>query len=97
MSSDSTTMPWYKGTTSRILAALLGSFITTIALTVSITLVWPFGDHIEQIFAGGTFFFVFWASIFYWAILAEHGGRAWLRVFSLLIPALIIDIVSLAL
>jgi small neutral amino acid transporter SnatA (MarC family) len=80
---------------SRITAAVLGSLITTVALTVCITLIWPFGDLIEQIFAGGTFFFVFWASLFYWAILAEGGKKAWLRILALFFPVLAIDIISL--
>lgn len=84
-----------RSTTSRNFAAILGSFLATVALTIAITLLWPFGDLIEQIFAGGTFFFVFWAAVFYWAILANDGLQAWTRVFVLLLPALAIDIISL--
>lgn len=83
------------GQTSKNSAAILGALITTVALTVCITLVWPFGDLIEQIFAGGTFFFVFWAGLFYWAILAKDGQQAWLRILMILIPALAIDVISL--
>lgn len=83
-------------TASRNSAAILGSLLATVALTVSITLIWPFGDLVEQIFAGGTFFFIFWASVFYWAILAENGTQAWARVLILFCPALIINLVSLA-
>ncbi len=79
------------GSTSKILAAVLGALICTIALTIAITLVWPFGDTVEQIFAGGTFFFVFWAALFYWAILAPKGTQAWLRMLSILIPAVALD------
>lgn len=83
------------GHASKNSAAILGALITTVALTVCITLVWPFGDLIEQIFAGGTFFFVFWAGLFYWAILAKDGQQAWLRILMILIPALAIDVISL--
>jgi len=85
-----------KSTGSRNTAAILGSFLATVALTIAITLLWPFGDLVEQVFAGGTFFFIFWAAVFYWAILATDGTKAWGRVFILLIPALVIDIISLA-
>ncbi|CCK77259.1 hypothetical protein OLEAN_C30830 [Oleispira antarctica RB-8] len=80
---------------SKNTAAILGALITTIALTVCITLIWPFGDVIEQIFAGGTFFFVFWAALFYWAILATNGRHAWLRILSVLVIAIVIIIFSL--
>jgi hypothetical protein len=76
---------------SQITAAVLGSLICTVALTIAITLVWPFGGKIEQIFAGGTFFFVFWAAIFYWAILAPKGSRAWVRIVSILIPTMALN------
>lgn len=76
-------------------AAILGSLITTIALTVCITLLWPFGDVVEKIFAGGTFFFVFWAGLFYWAILAKNGIEAWIRILIVFLPTLAIDIFSL--
>jgi hypothetical protein len=79
---------------SKNIAATLGAFITTISLTVCITLLWPFGDVVEQIFAGATFFFVFWASLFYWAILAENGTRAWIRIFIIFLPALAIIVIS---
>jgi len=92
-------MNWCKeklrSTTSRIIAALLGGLICTVALTIGITLIWPFGDTVEQIFAGGTFFFVFWAALFYWAILATRGTRAWLRMLSILIPAMALDAMML--
>ena len=81
---------------SRNTAAIAGSFLATVALTISITLLWPFGTLAEQVLAGGTFFFIFWASIFYWAILAQDGLKAWTRILILLIPALTIDIISLA-
>ena len=80
---------------SKNCAAIVGAFITTIALTVCITLLWPFGDLVEQIFAGGTLFFVFWASLFYWAILAKNGVQAWARILIVLLPVLAIDIFSL--
>lgn len=80
---------------SKNIAAIIGSLITTITLTVCITLLWPFGDVVEQIFAGGTFFFVFWASLFYWALLARDGMHAWVRIFIILVPVLVIDIFSL--
>lgn len=85
-----------KSTGSQNTAAILGSFLATVALTIAITLLWPFGDLVEQVFAGGTFFFIFWAAVFYWAILAADGAKAWGRVLILLIPALVIDIISLA-
>jgi hypothetical protein len=80
---------------SKNTAAILGSLLATVALTVCITLLWPFGDIVEQIFAGGTFFFVFWASLFYWAILADSGIQAWTRMLLVLLPILAIDIISL--
>jgi hypothetical protein len=80
--------------TSQNIAAILGTLITTITLTVCITLLWPFGDIVEQIFAGATFFFVFWASLFYWVILAENGMRAWIRILIILLPALAIIAIS---
>ncbi len=76
-------------------AAIVGSLITTVALTVCITLLWPFGNAVETIFAGGTFFFVFWAGLFYWAILAKNGIEAWVRILLVLVPTLAIDIFSL--
>ncbi len=85
-----------RSTTSRNIAAIVGSFLATVALTISITLLWPFGNLAEQVLAGGTFFFIFWASVFYWAILAHDGLQAWTRVYILLMPALAIDIISLA-
>lgn len=84
----------FNNNTSKNTAAILGAFITTIALTVCITLLWPFGDVIEQIFAGGTFFFIFWASLFYWAILAKNGIAAWVRILVILLPALAISLFS---
>ena len=80
---------------SKNAAAIFGALITTIALTVCITLIWPFGDRIEKIFAGGTFFFVFWASLFYWAILAKNGVVAWSRILIIFFPVLAINIFSL--
>lgn len=80
---------------SKNTAAILGTLITTIALTVCITLLWPFGNVVEKIFAGGTFFFIFWASLFYWAILADTGKQAWSRILIILLPVLAIDTVSL--
>lgn len=80
---------------SKNTAAILGAFICTVALTVCITLLWPFGDVVEQIFAGGTFFFVFWGSLFYWAILANNGMHAWRRILMIFVPVLAIDIISL--
>lgn len=85
----------FDNNTNKNIAAIVGSLICTIALTVCITLIWPFGDVVEKIFAGGTFFFVFWASIFYWAILATSGSQAWKRILLILIPVLAIDIISL--
>jgi|TARA_B110000003_G_scaffold241111_1_gene248176 hypothetical protein len=85
-----------RSTGSRNIAAIIGSFLATVALTISITLLWPFGSLAEQVFAGGIFFFIFWASVFYWAILALDGLQAWTRILILLIPALTIDIISLA-
>ncbi len=84
-----------RSTSSRIIAAILGGLICTVALTIGITLLWPFGDTVEQIFAGGTFFFIFWAALFYWAILAPHGTRAWRRILSILIPAMALDAMML--
>lgn len=83
------------GNSSQITAAILGAFLTTVSLTIAITLSWPFGDEVEQIFAGGVFFFVFWASLFYWALLAEGGLKAWARVGSLLLAFGIYDALSL--
>ncbi|MBL4796955.1 MAG: hypothetical protein JKY50_06055 [Oleispira sp.] len=80
---------------SKNTAAILGSFFTTIALTVCITLLWPFGGVVEQIFAGATFFFVFWALLFYWAILADNGRQAWKRILIIFTPTLAIDLASL--
>jgi hypothetical protein len=92
-------MNWLKekieSNTSKVIAALFGTLICTIALTIGITLIWPFGDTVEHIFAGGTFFFIFWAGLFYWTILAEKGSNAWLRIFSILIPVAILDITML--
>ena len=85
-----------RSTGSRNIAAIIGSFLATVALTISITLLWPFGSLAEQVFAGGIFFFIFWASVFYWAILALDGLQAWTRILILLIPALTRDIISLA-
>jgi len=84
-----------RSTTSQIIAALFGALICTVVLTIAITLIWPFGDTVEQIFAGGTFFFVFWAALFYWAMLAPRGTRAWLRMLSILIPAMALDAMML--
>ena len=83
-------------TASRNIAALLGSFLATVLLTIAITLLWPFGSLVEQVLAGGVFFFIFWACVFYWAILAKDGLQAWTRILSLLIPALAIDVIRLA-
>lgn len=80
---------------SKNTAAIFGTLITTIALTVCITLTWPFGDVVEKIFAGGTFFFVFWASLFYWAILAGSGKQAWGRLLIVLLPVLVINTFSI--
>jgi len=80
---------------SRISAAILGAFLTTISLTIAITLSWPFGDAVEHIFAGGVIFFVFWAAPFYWALLADGGLKAWARVGSLLLAFGIYDALSL--
>ncbi|WP_419810615.1 hypothetical protein [Bacterioplanoides sp.] len=82
-------------TTSRVIAAILGAFLTTITLTIAITLSWPFGDKVEQIFAGGVFFFVFWASLFYWALLASGGLKAWARIGSLFVVFGLYDLLSL--
>ena len=68
---------------SRNIAAVLGGFLATVALCVLVTLVWPFGDRIEQIFAGGIFFFVLWSTFFYWALLARTASLAWMRVGAL--------------
>jgi|TARA_B100001059_G_C17832097_1_gene585344 hypothetical protein len=84
----------FENNISKNIAATLGAFITTISLTVCITLLWPFGDVVEQIFAGATFFFVFWASLFYWAILAENGAWAWIRMLIILLPALAVITIS---
>jgi len=92
-------MHWFKrtldGNSSQITAAILGAFLTTISLTIAITLSWPFGDEVEQIFAGGVFFFVFWAALFYWALLADGGLKAWVRVGSLLLAFGSYDVLSL--
>jgi hypothetical protein len=85
-----------RSTGSRNIAAIIGSFLATVTLTISITLRWPVGNLAEQVLAGGTFFFIFWACVFYWAILAQDGLHAWARILILLIPALTIDIISLA-
>ncbi|KZZ41485.1 MAG: hypothetical protein MK185_05445 [Saccharospirillaceae bacterium] len=92
-------MLWFKrkmnSNASQIAAAIVGAFLTTIALTIAITLSWPFGDKVEQIFAGGLFFFVFWATLFYWALLADGGLKAWTRIGSLLLTFGIYDVLSL--
>jgi hypothetical protein len=85
-----------RSTGSRNIAAIVGSFLATVALTISITLLWPFGNLAEQVLAGGTFFFIFWASVFYWAILAQDGLKAWIIILIFLVPALTIYIISLA-
>lgn len=89
-------MAWFKqlvnGNGSRILAAMLGSLLATITLTIGITMLWPFGDTIEKVFAGGVFFFVIWAGLFYWAILSQSGARAWLKVLGVFLPMLLIDV-----
>lgn len=78
-------MQGFRSRASRVTAAILGAFFTTISLTIAITLSWPFGDRVEQIFAGGVFFFVFWAVLFYWALLADNGIKAWQRTGGLLL------------
>jgi len=92
-------MLWFKrkldSNASQISAAIVGAFLTTISLTIAITLSWPFGDNVEQIFAGGLFFFVFWAALFYWALLADGGLNAWARVGSLLLAFGLYDALSL--
>ena len=92
-------MLWFKrkldSNASQISAAIVGAFLTTISLTIAITLSWPFGDKVEQIFAGGVFFFVFWAALFYWALLADGGINAWSRVGSLLLAFGLYDALSL--
>ena len=92
-------MPWFKrkldSNASQISAAIVGAFLATISLTIAITLSWPFGDNVEQIFAGGVFFFVFWAALFYWALLADGGLNAWARVGSLLLAFGLYDALSL--
>ncbi len=89
-------MAWFKkianGIGSRICAAMLGSLLATITLTIGITMLWPFGDTTEKVFAGGVFFFVIWAALFYWAILSQSGGRAWLKVLGVFLPMLLIDV-----
>ncbi|ASP38510.1 hypothetical protein CHH28_07415 [Bacterioplanes sanyensis] len=77
--------PRLNSTLSRVSAALVGALIATVLLTLCITLWWPFGDEVEQIFAGGVFFFVFWAGFFYWALLAVGGLQAWRRMLLLMI------------
>lgn len=81
----------------KITAALLGGFFATVALTVAITMIWPFGDRIEQIFAGGIFFFVLWSFSFYWALLARSAAIAWLRVGSLIVIFGLLDVYFLVL
>ena len=92
-------MQWFKqkfnSNASQICAAILGAFLTTVTLTIAITLSWPFGDKVEQIFAGGVFFFVFWACLFYWALLAKGGLKAWARIGSLFLIFGLYDIASL--
>ena len=80
---------------SFVSASIIGSLLTTIVLTVAITLVWPFGDTVEQIFAGGTFFFVFWALVFYWAILSKNGTQAWKRVLTIFLPITLFNAIKL--
>jgi hypothetical protein len=89
-------MAWLKklanGNASRICAAIIGSLLATVVLTIGITMLWPLGDTIEKVFAGGVFFFVIWAGLFYWAILSQSGGRAWLKVLGVFLPMLLIDV-----
>ena len=89
-------MAWLKkianGNASRISAAIVGSLLATVVLTIGITMLWPLGDTIEKVFAGGVFFFVIWAGLFYWAILSQSGGRAWLKVLGVFLPMLLIDV-----
>lgn len=85
----------FNGTASRVTAAIIGAFLTTITLTIAITLSWPFGDKVEQIFAGGVFFFVFWACLFYWALLASGGRQAWARVGGLFVIFALYDAISI--
>ena len=89
-------MVWFKnifnGTASRVCAAILGSLLATVVLTIGITMLWPLGDTIEKVFAGGVFFFVIWAGLFYWAILSKSGGRAWVKVLGVFLPMLLIDV-----
>ena len=82
-------------TAGKWLAGSVGGFFTTVVMTVAITLLWPFGDRIEQIFAGGVFFFVFWSVLFYFAMLAASGLRAWGRIGSLFLLFAVIDVVAL--
>lgn len=81
--------------TSRVIASIIGAFFATITLTIAITLSWPFGDRVEQVFAGGVFFFVFWACLFYWALLADNGIKSWQRVGGLLLVFGVYDALSL--
>ncbi len=93
--SSRSTAPWEQGL--KIAAALLGGFFATVAVTVAITMIWPFGDRIEQIFAGGIFFFVLWSFSFYWALLARSAAVAWWRVGSLIILFGLLDLYFLIL
>lgn len=83
--------PRLNSTLSRVIAALLGALIATVLLTLCITLWWPFGDAVEQIFAGGVFFFVFWAGFFYWALLSRSGLQAWRRMLTLMAALALIN------
>ena len=83
--------PRLNSTVSRVTAATLGSLIVTVLFTLAITMIWPFGDEIEQIFAGGVFFFVFWASFFYWALLADGGIQAWRRILLTCLLLILVD------
>lgn len=81
----------YQNPFALISAATLGGFLATVSLTILITLIWPFGSNVEQVFAGGMLFFVIWSALFYYIILTRSGKKAWLRVLSFVLPIIVLD------
>lgn len=91
-SNTSSSQTLYQNPTLLILAASIGGFLCTVSLTILITLAWPFGNDVEQVFAGGMLFFILWSGLFYWIVRSRAGKKAWGRVLIFLAPIAILDI-----
>ena len=96
-SNTSSNQPLYQNPALLILAASIGGFLCTVSFTILITLLWPFGNDVEQVFAGGMLFFVLWSGLFYWIIRSRAGKKAWWRVLVFLVPIAVIDVALLVL